>query len=155
MRLTKPGIGVHGLHITDNQVDASSGNWISVDGSGGSLNSSASATHSNVVAGNAVSGSMHSLVGTRISQSLHQTQATRWAFNLSSSLLFPGIVGSVQVSFAPDAAGSEVEASAPSPAHWLAADGRADGVVVVRTAVPASARVFVTVDQSSYPAGVQ
>ena len=98
---------------------------------------------------------MDALVGTRVSQSLHQAQATRWAFNLSASLLFDGLIGSVQYTFAPDAAGSEAEASAPPPAHWLAADGQRNGVVVVRSASPVSATVYVSVDQSSYPAGVQ
>ena len=99
---------------------------------------------------------MNALVGTRVSQSLHQTQATRWAFNLSSSLLFtPGLVGSLQYTFAPDADGSEAEALEPPPSHWLAADGRRNGVVVVRSASPVSATVYVTVDQSSYPGGVQ
>ena len=53
VRLTKPGVGVHGLHITDNQVEAGSGEWITVAAvDGGSLNTSATETHSNVVAGN-------------------------------------------------------------------------------------------------------
>ena len=53
VRLTKPAVSVHGLHITDNQVEAGSGEWITVAAiDGGSLNTSAAETHSNVVAGN-------------------------------------------------------------------------------------------------------
>ena len=53
VRLTKPGVGVHGLHITDNQVEAGSGEWITVAAvDGGSLNTSAAETYSNVVVGN-------------------------------------------------------------------------------------------------------
>ena len=44
---------MHGLHITDNQVEAGSGEWITVAAvDGGSLNTSAAETHSNVVVGN-------------------------------------------------------------------------------------------------------
>ena len=53
VRLTKAGVGVHGLHLTDNQVEAGSGEWITVAAvDGGSLNTNAAEMHSNVVTGN-------------------------------------------------------------------------------------------------------
>jgi hypothetical protein len=42
----------------------------------------------------------------------------------------------------------------PPPVHWLASDGRADGVVVVKATRPVSAMVYVEVDQSRYMHGV-
>jgi hypothetical protein len=142
-----------------NQIDVSGAepHWITVNHTAlaktgaapPSFSRNASHTYDNIATGNvAIAGSVSSMVGTHVKQSQAQTSATEWRFDLSSSLLFDGIQGNVQFSFAP-----APSATAP-PVTWLASDGREDGVVVVRSAAPVSGRVYIDVEQSAFVGGV-
>jgi hypothetical protein len=156
LRPTKPNVTVSGLRITNCQIDIGdsrlSVGWVQINNTAFKNATVApyfNSSHNNVVEGNVFNANEpRQLVGTRISQSLHKNNATSWTFDLSRSLLFAGIQGKVLYSLAADDA-----ASAP-PQHWLARNGMYDGVVEVRSVSPASARVHVEVDQSSYRGGV-
>ena len=157
LRPTEPNKTVSGLRITDCQVDIGGGakpGWVQINHTAFMTATKApsfSGAHNSVVSGNVFNEAAprNGTVGTRVAQSLFQTNATSWVFNLTSSLLFTGIRGSVIYSFA--AAGA---ATAPPPQHWLAQDGAHDGVVEVRSVSPATARVYIQVDQSDYAGGV-
>ena len=107
-----------------------------------------------MVSGNSIiAGTVSSLVGTHIQQSLSQSTGSDWRFDLASSLLFGTVQGNVQFSFASAAS------ALPAPNCWLAQDGSADGVVVVRcpstasgAAVPGT--VYIDVQQSAFVSGV-
>jgi hypothetical protein len=154
--------GINGLRITGNQIEVSGAkpHWLTINHTAlaktgmalPSFSHNASKSYDNIVTGNvvALAGTVTSMVGTHVTQSLTQASATEWRFNLSTSLLFGSIQGNVQFSFAPEATSS----THPPPATWLASDGREDGLVVVRSAAPASGRVYIDVEQSAFVGGV-
>lgn len=82
---------------------------------------------------------------TRVKRSLWLANATSWRFDLSSSLVFAAVRGSVTYNFVADGG------AAPPPV-WMASDGRADAVLEVRAARPVSGRVYIVVDQSDQSA---
>jgi hypothetical protein len=157
LRPTEPNVTVSGLQITNCQVDIGGARlvtgWVQINNTAYKNSTHVpyfNNSHNNVVEGNVFNDNEpRHLVGTCISQSLHQTNAVSWVFNLSSSLLFAGIRGKVLYTFAADNV-----ATTPPPQHWLARDGAQDGVVEVRSTVTATARVFLEVDQNEYRGGV-